>query len=272
MLTIALKRVEKCLGQIYDSQKLTLLDSLTTEAENITTKDQKISELHTKLFDYLLMCELIQVKLGEIAIDKLMGAERLKLIPITADDIRHLQFCSSRLIDGDEVSYGLCSEVRDILNRIRGEENSISVLLILTIAKHSTSWVVKTALEEVKELSFLKRILDDENRHIDSLAGLVAFHLNRDIEAACVKSIQRNVAVIRLTSALSDDTIDQLSPLLGGGTEENQVEFGRQKIIFMHEDMYVSRVNLLKKIGFSLVSAQKISENIGGSVKAGVGC
>ena len=268
MVAAALRRVEKCLGQLYSHKQHLLLENLPTHAE---VGSYERHHLHERLFEHLATCEAIQIKLGEVALERLREAERLGVAAVVADDLKHMGLCSGLLGEGGETSYEACDRAREALKRI-GEEDNASLLLVLLLVKHSTSWVAKTISEEVPELSFLGKLAEDEEAHAHILSNILSLHLSQDRESEYVEAVQRNAALPRLASALGDDAVERLAPLLGEGSGEAQLELGRQKITFMHEDMFVSRVNLLRKTGFSLLASQKIAEAVGGSVKAGVGC
>jgi len=260
-----LKLLEKCLGKLYIQNQT---NNIFPEEDIMSENEHELDELA----NYLMVSEAIIIKLGENVLNFLDGVEKLAAITIVAEDLNHLRSYSILSSEKDEISFSGCGELREALTTKLGNTHD-QQLLVLLLMKHANFMLLKLLAENISiGDAVLSRHVKDEEKHTAILAKIFASTYNKGNNSEYLDYVHAWRGVIGFIAAVNDEIINLLAPIIGGGFEENHVDLGRQRITFMHEDMHTSRVNLLRKIGFDLITAQKISEEVGGLVKAGFGC
>ena len=259
MTSKTIKNIEKCLGQFPE-----------VKLEPAEAHVDKIDPTYSGILNYLILSEAITIKLFDNMTAQLK--EEKVITNLLNNDIQHLVRYLTINPREDDVEFRICEGVKRCLEIISSDSSLDGRILILSLAKHSKLWLLKLFSEIAPLSDVIHQVLGDEEKHLNILSDIFVRYFRRGDGGSYVKYVQDRVYPLRFLAATDEDILEFLAPFVGGGFDEDHIDLGRQKITFTHEEMYSNRVNYLRRLGFDLITSQKIAESIGGAVKAGWGC
>ncbi|MGH3005824.1 MAG: DUF455 domain-containing protein [Gaiellaceae bacterium] len=243
----------------------------------IPALDDELERAVCQVMSFLVQAEYVALHLPAKfipRIDPTYTEVALFLATQVVDEARHIEVFTRRALARGGGLQTVSAATQWSLKSLLAQEDYTSASFLMHVLGEGSFLDLFKVLEELAPDPVTAEMLRwarlDESRHVAYGVARGAQQIASDPEAAnrMIAAAEARASFVRASAGADPALQEALAVLAGGGSSPEQLERGRARLAGLQDRLHVTRVNRLRRMGFSEEQAEHLSRLHGTAVKS----